>query len=85
MGTTNQGTTIGGFTINSTGNYTYNGVIGAITVAGKTGSDIRVSLTKAGSGTQTLTAPAPLAAARRSTPARWYWRTPAVRPSGPAT
>ncbi|MGA2030663.1 MAG: autotransporter-associated beta strand repeat-containing protein [Thermoguttaceae bacterium] len=54
VGTTNQGTNVG-LTISSTGNYEFDGVIGALTVASKTGNNVRVSLVKTGSGTETLT------------------------------
>ena len=54
VGTCNQ-SGAAGLIIDSTGNYTYNGVISAFTYAGKLGTNARISLTMSGSGSQTLT------------------------------
>ena len=54
FGTTNQTTAGTNLTISGSGTYTFPGVIGAITVAGKTGSNTILSLTMNGTGTQIL-------------------------------
>jgi autotransporter-associated beta strand protein len=54
VGTCN-GSALVGLIIDSTGNYTYNGVISAFTYVGKTGHDDRIALTMSGSGSETLT------------------------------
>ena len=54
FGTTNQTTAGTNLTISGSGTYTFPGVIGAITVAGKTGSNAILSLTMNGTGTQIL-------------------------------
>ena len=54
FGTTNQTTAGTNLTISGSGTYTFPGVIGAITVAGKTGSNAILSLTMNGTGTQVL-------------------------------
>ena len=54
FGTSNQTTAGTNLTISGSGTYTFPGVIGAITVAGKTGTDAILSLTMNGTGTQIL-------------------------------
>ena len=53
IGTTNQTNPVP-ITLGGAGSYDFPGIIGAFTVAGKLGNDVRVSLVKTGSGTQTL-------------------------------
>jgi fibronectin-binding autotransporter adhesin len=55
FGTSNQTTAGTNLTLSGSGTYTFPGVIGAITVAGKTGTNTIFSLTKNGTGTQILT------------------------------
>jgi autotransporter-associated beta strand protein len=56
FGTSNQ-TTTSSLTLGGAGTYSFPGVIGAITVAGKLGTDTRINLIKSGSGTQILSGP----------------------------
>jgi fibronectin-binding autotransporter adhesin len=53
IGTTNASTSVV-LTIGGAGSYSFPGVIGALTLTGKTGTDARLSLIKTGTGTQVL-------------------------------
>ena len=53
LGTANVGNA-SAVTLNGSGTYSFPGIIGAFETAGKTGSDAMISLTKTGTGTQTL-------------------------------
>ncbi len=56
IGTTNQSTAVS-LTLTGAGNYSFPGIIGAFTVAGKLGHDDRISVIMNGTGTQVLSGP----------------------------